>query len=164
MKELVETILIAVVLLSSVIVVMTPHMAAAKEFGGSGDRGKGGSFSQRDGDTSSKNIRDGGFGKGNDFKGSDNFKFKNNDDNNKLVIRDNDNDDNNKLVIRDNDNDDNNDVRTVVVHDNDDNEETIVVNVNTSGTCFVTQSEIFDIPNITEQLLDQCRSVTIIQG
>jgi hypothetical protein len=86
----------------------------------------------------------------------------------KLVIHDNNNDDNNKLVIHDNNNDDNNDnnndVRTVVVHDNNNNEETIVVNANTAGTCFVTQSEIFDIPNITEQLLNQCLSVTIIQG
>ncbi len=43
MKKLVETILIAVVLVSSVIVVVTPNIAGAKEFGGSGDRVKGGS-------------------------------------------------------------------------------------------------------------------------
>src|SRR5438128_1124440 len=123
MKKLVETILIAVVLVSSVIVVVTPNLAAAKEFGGSGDRGKGGISSQKDGGSSFKHISDGDLGKGNDFKGSDNFKFKNNDDNNKLVIHDNNNDDNNKLVIHDNNNDDNNDVRTVVVHDNNNNEQ-----------------------------------------
>ncbi len=53
--------------------------------------------SHKDGGSSFKHTSDGDFGKGNDLKGSDNFKFKNNDDNNKLVIHDNNNDNDNDV-------------------------------------------------------------------
>jgi hypothetical protein len=54
--------------------------------------------------------------------------------------------------------------RTVVVHDRDNNQQTIIVNANTAGTCFVTQTQIVNIPGLVAQLLDQCASVTIVPG
>ena len=54
--------------------------------------------------------------------------------------------------------------KTVVVHDSDNTEQTIIVNTNLQGTCFVTQSQVEDIPGIMEQLSNQCTSVTILQG
>ena len=50
------------------------------------------------------------------------------------------------------------------VHDRDNNQRTIVINSNLQGTCFVTQSQAANVDNLVAQLLDQCVSVTIIQG
>jgi hypothetical protein len=73
---------------------------------------------------------------------NDNFRFHNNNHNN------------NVKVIH----------KTVVVHDRDNNQRTIVINSNLQGTCFVTQSQAANVDNLVAQLLDQCVSVTIIQG
>jgi hypothetical protein len=40
----------------------------------------------------------------------------------------------------------------------------MIVNSNLQGTCFVSQSQIATIPEIIEQLSNQCTSVTITQG
>jgi hypothetical protein len=63
----------------------------------------------------------------------------------------------------DNDYHDDHYTKTVVVHDSDNTEDTIIVNTNLQGTCFVTQSQVEDIPGIIEQLSNQCTSVTILQ-
>jgi hypothetical protein len=54
--------------------------------------------------------------------------------------------------------------KTVVVHDHDNTSQNIIITQNTQGTCFVTQTQIVSIPNIVQQLLDQCTTVTITQG
>jgi hypothetical protein len=54
--------------------------------------------------------------------------------------------------------------KTVVVHDRNNAQQTIIVNANAAGTCFVTQTQIVSIPGLVAQLLDQCTSVTIIRG
>jgi hypothetical protein len=64
---------------------------------------------------------------------------------------DDDNNDNNIQVIH----------KTVVVHDKDNNPQTILVNSNLQGTCFVSSQQVVDIPGLVTQLLNQCTSVTI---
>jgi hypothetical protein len=81
---------------------------------------------------------------------NDNFRFHNNDN----FRFHNNNHNNNVKVIH----------KTVVVHDRDNNQRTIVINSNLQGTCFVTQSQAANVDNLVAQLLDQCVSVTIIQG
>jgi hypothetical protein len=54
--------------------------------------------------------------------------------------------------------------KTVVVHDNNNTPQTIIVNTNAAGTCFITQTQIVNIPGLVAQLLGQCASVTIIPG
>jgi hypothetical protein len=99
------------------------------------------------------------------FNNNDNFKNNNHPDfrfkqqhNNENFFRFNHNDNNhhndNVKVIH----------KTVVVHDRDNNQKTIVFNSNLQGTCFVTQSQAANVDNLVAQLLDQCVSVTIIQG
>jgi hypothetical protein len=105
----------------------------------------------------------------NHFKGNDNkhnfgdgSRFNNHDGNN------HDHDGNNNHDHDGNNNHDGNHyTKTIVVHDDDDNnnnEQTIIINSNLQGTCFVTQSQIDDIPGLVSQLLNQCTSVTVIQG
>jgi hypothetical protein len=103
----------------------------------------------------------------NNIKHNNNDNFKNNNhpdfrfkqqNNNENFFRFNHNDNNhhndNVKVIH----------KTVVVHDRDNNQRTIVINSNLQGTCFVTQSQAANVDNLVAQLLDQCVSVTIIQG
>jgi hypothetical protein len=83
---------------------------------------------------------------------NDNFKnFKHNDG--YFRFHDNNHNDNVKVIHK-----------TVVVHDRDNNQRTIVINSKLQGTCFVTQSQAANVDNLVAQLLDQCISVTIIQG
>jgi hypothetical protein len=97
--------------------------------------------------------------KHNDFKNNNHpdFRFKQ-QHNNENFFRFNQNDNNhhndNVKVIH----------KTVIVHDRDNNQRTIVFNSNLQGTCFVTQSQAANVDNLVAQLLDQCVSVTIIQG
>ena len=51
--------------------------------------------------------------------------------------------------------------KTVIVHDHDNIPLNIIITQNTQGTCFITQTQIVSIPNIVQQLLDQCTTVTI---
>ena len=81
---------------------------------------------------------------------NDNFRFHNNDN---FRFHNNNHNDNVKVIHK-----------TVVVHDRDNNQRTIVINSNLQGTCFVTQSQAANVDNLVAQLLDQCVSVTIIQG
>jgi hypothetical protein len=110
------------------------------------------------------------FNNNNNNNDDNNFKFKHDDNNFKFKHDDNNfkfkHDDNNFKFNNHNHNNDNVKVvhKTVVVHDRDNNEKTIVINTNLAGTCFVTQSQIVNIPGIVAQLLGQCISVTIIQG
>jgi hypothetical protein len=96
------------------------------------------------------------------FNNNNNFKLNNHNDNfNNKFNHNNDN-------FRFHNNNHNNNVKvihkTVVVHDRDNNQRTIVINSNLQGTCFVTQSQAANVDNLVAQLLDQCVSVTIIQG
>ena len=94
---------------------------------------------------------------------NDNFKFKHND-----AFRFNNHNNDNFRFHNDNHNNNHDNVKvihkTVVVHDRDNNQRTIVINSNLQGTCFVTQSQAANVDNLVAQLLDQCVSVTIIQG
>ena len=81
---------------------------------------------------------------------NDNFRFHKNDN---FRFHNNNHNDNVKVIHK-----------TVVVHDRDNNQRTIVINSNLQGTCFVTQSQAANVDNLVAQLLDQCVSVTIIQG
>lgn len=54
--------------------------------------------------------------------------------------------------------------KTVVVHDNNNTPQTLIINANNQGTCFVTQSQISNSKDILQTLLDQCVSITIVQG
>jgi hypothetical protein len=91
----------------------------------------------------------------NNFKNNDGFRFNNHNNDNFRFHNDNHNNnhDNVKVIHK-----------TVVVHDRDNNQRTIVINSNLQGTCFVTQSQAANVDNLVAQLLDQCVSVTIIQG
>jgi hypothetical protein len=112
----------------------------------------------------------------NHFKGNDNkhnfgdgSRFNNHDGNNHDHDGNNhDHDGNNHDHDGNNhDHDGNHYTKTIVVHDDDNNnnnEQTIIVNSNLQGTCFVTQSQIDGIPGLVSQLLNQCTSVTVIQG
>jgi hypothetical protein len=102
----------------------------------------------------------------NNFKhnNNDNFKFNNNHPD----FRFNQQHNNDNFRFNHNDNNHNDHVKvihkTVVIHDRDNNQRTIVINSNLQGTCFVTQSQAANVDNLVAQLLDQCVSVTIIQG
>jgi hypothetical protein len=54
--------------------------------------------------------------------------------------------------------------KTVIVHDQNNTPQNIIITQNIQGTCFLTLSQILSIPNIVQQLLDQCTTVTITQG
>jgi hypothetical protein len=84
---------------------------------------------------------------------NDNFNNKFNHNNDNFRFHNNNHNDNVKVIHK-----------TVVVHDRDNNQRTIVINSNLQGTCFVTQSQAANVDNLVAQLLDQCVSVTIIQG
>jgi hypothetical protein len=102
----------------------------------------------------------------NNFKHNNNDKFKFN--NNHPDFRFNQQHNNDNFRFNHNDNNHNDHVKvihkTVVIHDRDNNQRTIVINSNLQGTCFVTQSQAANVDNLVAQLLDQCVSVTIIQG
>jgi hypothetical protein len=89
----------------------------------------------------------------NNFKHNDGFRFNNHNNDGFFRFHDNNHNDNVKVIHK-----------TVVVHDRDNNQRTIVINSNLQGTCFVTQSQAANVDNLVAQLLDQCVSVTIIQG
>jgi hypothetical protein len=102
----------------------------------------------------------------NNFKHNNNDNFKNN---NHPDFRFKQHNNENFFRFNHNDNNHNNDNvkvihKTVIVHDRDNNQRTIVFNSNLQGTCFVTQSQAANVDNLVAQLLDQCVSVTIIQG
>jgi hypothetical protein len=95
--------------------------------------------------------------KNNFKKHNDNFKFDhNNNDGFRFFNNHNHDHNDNVKVIH----------KTVVVHDsrNNNQQKTIVINTNIAGTCFVTQSQIANTDNLLSQLLDQCASITIVQG
>jgi hypothetical protein len=52
--------------------------------------------------------------------------------------------------------------KTVVIHDEHNTPQNIIITQNAQGTCFVTQSQILSIPNIVQQLLDQCTTILLL--
>lgn len=54
--------------------------------------------------------------------------------------------------------------KTIVVHDRNNTPQTIIVNQNPQGTCFVTQTQIANSNDLLPRLLEQCISITIVRG
>ena len=128
--------------------------------------GDGSRFNNHDHDGNNNHDHDGN--NNHDHDGNNNHDHDGNNNHDHDGNNNHDHDGNNNHDHDGNNNHDGNHyTKTIVVHDDDDNnnnEQTIIVNSNLQGTCFVTQSQIDDIPGLVSQLLNQCTSVTVIQG